>query len=253
MSQAENKQPVARYAIRLGDDALITGQRLCEWSGQAPTLEEDLALANVGLDFLGRTRMLYGYAGSITGQDEDELAGLRDVSAFENLLLVELPRGDFAFTMARQYLLDAFEDLFFAALQRSTDTNLAAIAEKTVKEVRYHKRRSLEWMRRLGLGTDDSRQRLQAAVDELWGYVDELFAMDQLEDALLTDGVAVDRAQLAAPWRSEVDAVLNDVGIRVPGSDWQVSGGRTGVHTEHLGHLLSELQFMQRAYPGASW
>ena len=189
----------------------------------------------------------------MTGQHEDELASLRDVGAFENLLLVELPRGDFAFTMARQYLLDVFEEAFFAALQHSTDEQLAGIAAKTLKEVHYHKRRSMEWMRRLGLGTGESRSRLQAAVDELWGYVDELFAMDDLEQQLAAQGVAVDRTALDAAWRGEVQAVLSDAGLTIPGSDWQVSGGRAGVHTEHLGHLLSELQFMQRAYPGSSW
>ena len=245
--------PVAHYAMRLGDDAVISAQRLCEWCADAPTLEEDLALANVALDFLGRTRMLYRYAGSMTGQSEDEIACSRDASSFENLLMVELPRGDFAFSMARQYLIDVFEELFFAALVDTTDEELAGIAGKAIKEIRYHKRRSVEWMRRLGLGTEESNQRLQAAIDELWGYVDEFFAMDNLEQQLLADGVAVDRAVLRDAWQSDVCELLEAVGLAVPGSEWQVSGGRAGVHTEHLGHLLSEMQFMQRAYPGLSW
>ena len=247
------QNPVARYAVRLGDDALIAGQRLCEWSSRAPTLEEDLALSNVALDYLGRTRMLYAYAGELTGVDEDQLAGARDCDQFENLLMVELPRGDFAFTMARQYLLDIFEHLFFAHLCDSADERLAAIAGKAVKEVRFHERRSLEWMRRLGMGTQQSLARLQTAVDELWGYVDELFAMDELETDLAAQGIAVDRSLLAERWREQVTHTLTDVGVQVPGSDWQVIGGRAGVHTEHLGHLLSEMQFMQRAYPGLDW
>lgn len=244
---------VDRYAMRLGDDALIYGQRLCEWCAAAPTLEEDLALANVALDFLGRTRMLYSYAGGITGQTEDEIACARDAASFENLLMVELPRGDFAFSMGRQYLIDVFEELFFSALIDSTDEELAGIAGKAIKEILYHKRRSAKWMRRLGLGTDESRQRLQAAIDELWGYVDEFFAMDDLEQQLLAEGVAVDRTVLRDAWQREVCELLEAVGITVPGSEWQVSGGRAGVHTEYLGHLLSEMQFLQRAYPGLSW
>lgn len=248
-----NQNPVARYAIRLGDDALILGQRLCEWSSQAPTLEEDLALSNVALDFLGRARMLYGYAAEISGADEDALAFTREERQYENLLLVELPRGDFAYTMMRQYLLDAFEASFFAALCRSRNAALAGIAAKTVKEVDYHLRRSQEWIRRLGLGTDQSRQRLQAAADELWGYVDELFETDALEQSLLEQGIAVNRGAIQEDWRTTVTGLMTASGITLPDSTWRVTGGRQGQHTEHLGHLLSEMQYMQRAYPGQQW
>ena len=244
---------VARYAVRLGDDALVLSQRLCEWSSNAPMLEEDLALSNVALDYLGRARMLYGYAGGMLGRSEDELAFLRDVNEFENLLMVELPRGDFAFSMVRQYLLDEFEARFFAVLAASRDETLAGIAAKTVKEVRYHQRRSSEWMRRLGLGTEESNARAQAAVDELWGYVDELFAMDELEEGLVADRIAVDRSALEAPWREAVESLMAHAELSVPEHGWRVTGGRQHVHTEHLGHLLSDLQFMQRAYPGLSW
>jgi ring-1,2-phenylacetyl-CoA epoxidase subunit PaaC len=244
---------IAAYATRLGDDALVLSQRLCEWSSNAPVLEEDLALSNVALDYLGRVRMLYGLAGERTGRSEDELAFLRDVMEFENLLMVELPRGDFAFTMVRQYLLDEFESVFFTALLTSRDEVLAGIAGKTVKEVQYHKRRSVEWMRRLGLGTQESNRRAQQALEELWGYVDEFFVMDALEHRLVEQGIAVARDTLEQPWRAAVAALLAETDLRQPAGDWQVLGGRDRMHTEHLGHLLSEMQFMQRAYPGLNW
>ena len=248
-----NSGQISQYAVRLGDDALITAQRLCEWSSRAPTLEEDLALANVGLDYLGRARMLYSYAGELLGKTEDQLAYLRDSREFENAMIVELPCGDFAFTMVRQYLLDEFESRFFIALADSTDGRLAAIAQKTGKEVTYHLRRSLEWMKRLGLGTTESNDRSQQALDELWGYVDELFEMDALEESLMQSGVAVDKATFRTDWDAVVKATLLAVGLSVPSHDWQVRGGRSGVHTEHLGHLLTELQYLQRAYPGLAW
>ncbi len=246
-------QQIARFTTRLGDDALILGQRLCEWSSNAPTLEEDLALSNVALDFLGRARMMYGYAAELQGGSEDELAFTRDEREYENLLLVELPRGDFAFTMMRQVLLDLFEVRYFHALTRSADPQLAAIAAKTVKEVDYHCRRSRDWIRRLGLGTPESQRRLQAATDELWGYVDELFEVDELEQHLIGLGIAVDRATLESDWRAEIEQLALACNITLPDAPWQVSGGRQGVHTEHMGHLLSELQYMQRAYPGLQW
>ncbi len=248
-----NWNPIARYAIRLGDDALIHGQRLCEWSSRAPTLEEDLALANVALDFLGRTRLLYAYAGTQGAEDEDTLAFTRSEAAYQNLLLVELPRGDFAFTMLRQYLLDVFEEAFFNALCGSADTQLAAIAAKAVKEIDYHLRRSETWVTRLGQGTEESLQRLQNATDELWGYTGELFAMDALELELAEQGIAVNRSALQDAWQSRVAAHMRAAHLAVPTSPWQVSGGRQGCHTEHFGHLLSEMQYLQRAYPGATW
>ena len=247
------QQRVAQYATRLGDDALILGQRLCEWSSNAPTLEEDLALSNVALDFLGRARMMYGYAAELQGTSEDELAFTREERQYQNLLLVELPRGDFAFTMMRQLLLDVFEIRYFQALTHSADQRLAAIAGKSVKEVQYHCRRSRDWIRRLGLGTQESQQRLQAATDELWGYVDELFEMDELEQHLIGLGIAIDRGALESEWRAEIEQLARACNITLPDTPWQVSGGRQGLHTEHMGHLLSELQYMQRAYPGLQW
>ena len=253
MPVTDLQHPSARYATRLADDALITGQRLCEWSSRAPTLEEDLALSNVALDFLGRARLLYTYASELTGLDEDELAFTRDEQQYENLLLVELPIGDFAFTMMRQYLLDTFEQLFFTALRHSSDTQLAGIASKSVKEIAYHRRRSSQWVRRLGLGTVESHQRLQDATDTLWGYVDEMFEVDELEQQLIADGVAVDRRPLKATWHASVAQLFNESELQVPDDSWQVNGSRRGVHTEHLGHLLSEMQYLQRTHPGLQW
>jgi ring-1,2-phenylacetyl-CoA epoxidase subunit PaaC len=255
MSHMGDKEAVRQYAIRLGDDALILGHRLSEWCSRGPFLEEDLALTNVALDFIGRARMFYAYAAELSGgaSTEDDLAYLRDCQEFTNRLIYELPRGDFAFTMARQFLVDSFNVLFLDRLQSSADASLAAIASKVLKESRYHLRRSREWMLRLGLGTGESHSRLQHAVNELWGYTSELFAIDELECGLVTGGIAVDCAALQADWNREVGQTLGAAGIELPDSAWQVSGGRQGKHTEGLGYLLCELQFMQRAYPGLQW
>jgi ring-1,2-phenylacetyl-CoA epoxidase subunit PaaC len=247
--------PVSQYTLRLGDDALILGHRLSEWCSRGPFLEEDLALTNVALDYIGRARMFYGYAAELSdgASSEDDFAYLRDCREFSNLLIHELPRGDFAFTMARQYLVDVHSVAFMEALQSSSDTTLAAIAGKALKESRYHLRRSRDWILRLGGGTQESRKRLQHAVDELWGYTPEMFEMDALEQALANEGIAVDLALLHKPWDLEVGSTLAAAAITIPEENWQVSGGRQGKHTEWLGHLLSELQFVQRAYPGLEW
>ncbi|MCZ6831852.1 MAG: phenylacetate-CoA oxygenase subunit PaaC [Gammaproteobacteria bacterium] len=247
--------PVSQYAVRLADDALILGHRLSEWCSRGPFLEEDLALSNVALDYIGRARMFYGYAAELSGDDrsEDDFAFLRDCRDFGNLLIHELPRGDFAFTMARQYLVDVHSVAFMTDLQSSTDATLAAIAGKAVKESNYHLRRSRDWMLRLGGGTEESHRRLQHAVDELWGFTPEMFEMDELEKSLAGQGVAVDVSRLQPAWDTEVRATLAAANMSIPEEDWQVSGGRQGKHTEWLGHLLSDLQFMQRAYPGLEW
>ncbi|WP_116366048.1 1,2-phenylacetyl-CoA epoxidase subunit PaaC [Parahaliea mediterranea] len=248
-------QATADYAVRLGDDALILGHRLSEWCSRGPFMEEDLALTNVALDYIGRARMFLGYAAQLRGGEctEDTLAYQRDCREFTNLLINELPRGDFAFTMVRQYLLDEHSLLFLDQLGRSSDSELAAIAGKAIKESRYHQRRSREWMLRLGDGTEESQRRLQNALDDLWGYTPELFLMDELETALYELGIAVDRAALQAPWQAAVHSVFSETAVTVPSGGWEVVGGRTGYHTEHLGHLLSDLQFVQRAYPGCQW
>jgi ring-1,2-phenylacetyl-CoA epoxidase subunit PaaC len=255
MPDMNAKEGITKYAVRLGDDALILGHRLSEWCSSAPFLEEDLALTNVALDFIGRARMFYSYAAELTGGDctEDSFAYLRDCRDFTNLLIHELPRGDFAFTMARQYLVDEYNMRYMERLLDSADETLAAIAAKAIKESRYHLRRSRDWVVRLGDGTDESRARLQSAIEDLWGYIPEMFEMDELETGLADAGIAVDSAALKAGWESAVRATLAEATIELPEGDWAVRGGRQGMHTESLDHLLSDLQFMQRAYPGLQW
>lgn len=247
--------PLFQYTLRLADTALILGHRLSEWVGYSPVIEEDLAFGNMGLDLIGQARALYSYAGEIEGQgrDEDALAYLRDASDYRNILLVEQPNGDFAVTMARQLLYAAFALPQFEALTRSTDATLAAIAAKAAKEMAYHLRHSAEWMIRLGDGTEESHARAQSALDELWPYVGEMFEVDPIERALIEAGVAVDPAALRAAFDKTIDDVLAEATLSRPRDGYMQTGGRGGRHTEHLGHILSELQFMQRAYPGATW
>lgn len=254
-TSAQTTEAVRKYAVRLGDDALILGHRLSEWCSYGPFLEEDLALTNTALDYIGRARMFYAYAAELAadGSTEDSYAYTRDCRDFTNLLIVELPRGDFAFTMVRQYLVDAYGLAYMEALQQSADATLAAIAAKAVKESRYHLRRSRDWMLRLGDGTEESNARMQRAVDDLWGYTAELFDQDDMERELVVAGIAVDAPALRAHWERSVKATLVESALTEPAGDWAVRGGRQGMHTEHLGHLLSELQFMQRAYPGLEW
>lgn len=255
MADTNSEQAIKQYAVRLGDDALVLGHRLSEWCSNAPFLEEDLALTNVALDFIGRARMFYSYAADLSGGDcsEDSFAYSRDCREFSNLLIHELPRGDFAFSMARQYFVDEYNLLYMERLLDSTDTTFAAIAAKAIKETRYHLRRSRDWMLRLGDGTPESHERLQSAVAELWGYIPELFDMDDLERGLAREGIAVDSAALKPAWYKAVSVTLTEATVELPQSSWEVKGGRQGIHTESLGHLLSELQFIQRAYPGLQW
>jgi ring-1,2-phenylacetyl-CoA epoxidase subunit PaaC len=243
------------YTLRLADNALILGHRLSDWCGHAPMLEEDLALANMGLDLVGQARSFYDYAGKIEskGRDEDTLAYHRDTIDFRNVLLVEQPNGDFAVTIVRQLLYAAFAEPYFSALSRSNDAMLAAIAAKAVKEMAYHLRHTAEWTIRLGDGTDESRRRAQAALDDLWPFTGELFETDEAERGLITAGVAVDPAPLRAVWNQTLDPIIAEATLVRPPDAWMQSGGRAGRHSEHLGHLLADLQFLQRAYPGATW
>ena len=252
---SDTAKALVDYAIGLGDDALILGHRLSEWCRNGPFLEEDLALTNVALDFVGRARMLYTYAGELEGKgrDEDAIAYLRDSREYTNLLINELPIGDFADTMARQFLVDAFEVEFFTALTRSADATLAAIDAKTVKECRYHLRRSQDWIIRLGDGTQESHRRVQHGLDRVWGFSHELFTMNEAEQNLAAIGIAVDRATLKNAWDETVNAVLAEATLTLPDTDWSVQGGRDGIHTEYLGLLLAEMQFVQRVYPGLEW
>ena len=247
--------PLVLYTLRRADDALILGHRLSEWCGHAPMLEEDMALANMGLDLLGQARELYSYAAKIEGRgnDEDKFAYLRDVRQYRTLLLAEQPNGDFARTIARQFFYAAFSDLYWRAMMTSTDATLAAIAAKSEKESAYHLRHSSEWAIRLGDGTAESHGRAQAAVDELWSFTGEMFEADDSERSLIKAGIAIDPAALRPRWLKTVSGIVNEATLAMPSTDWMQKGGRSGRHSEHLGHLLSELQSMQRTFPGASW
>jgi ring-1,2-phenylacetyl-CoA epoxidase subunit PaaC len=255
VSISVNESPLVLYALRRADDALILGHRLSEWCGNAPMLEEDMALANIGLDLIGQARELYTYAGKVegAGNDEDRLAYLRDVRQYRNLLLVEQPNGDFARTIIRQFLYSAFADLYWRAMMTSPDATLAAIAAKSEKESAYHLRHSSEWVIRLGDGTDESHRRAQVALDDLWAFTGELFHVDDSDRNLSADGVVIDPERLRSAWRATIDDVLKTATLTLPARDWMQKGGRSGHHSEHLGHLLSELQSLQRSFPGATW
>jgi ring-1,2-phenylacetyl-CoA epoxidase subunit PaaC len=244
-----------RYALRLGDDSLVLGQRLGEWCGKAPALEIDLALANFGLDLIGQASFLLAYAGEVegAGRDADRLAFHRDVMDFANCLLVEQPNGDFARTIARQFLFSAWRAALFEDLAASADPTLAGVAKKAVKETAYHLRFSREWMARLGDGTDESRRRLIDGLDWCWRFVDELFEADAVSDALVAAGVAPAPADLRVRFDAAVDETFAEAGLERPAARRAVVGGRTGRHGEHLGHLLAEMQFLPRAYPEARW
>jgi ring-1,2-phenylacetyl-CoA epoxidase subunit PaaC len=256
-------QQLFQYLLRLGDSPLILAQRLGEWVGKGPIVEEDMALTNVGLDLLGQARLWLSYAGEVearfaaTPRDEDQLAFLRDAGAFRNLLIAEQPNGSFADTTARQFLFDVWHVLALRALSGSREARIAEIAAKAAKESAYHVERSGDWVVRLGDGTEESHAKMQAAIDGLWVYTGEMFAPDATELALIDAGIAVDVRLLVAPWRQHVDAVFTEATLRAPDGLWMHGGGgrggKQGVHTEHLGHLLAEMQFLQRAYPGAQW
>ena len=247
------------YLLRLADSDLVLAQRLGEWVGHGPALEEDIALTNIGLDLLGQARLWFAYAGEVearfegTGRSEDALAFLRDSGEFRNLLLVEQPNGSYADTMARQFFFDVWHGLLLAGLTGSRDARIAEIAAKAQKEVAYHVERSADWVIRLGDGTDESHARMQAAINDLWMYTGEMFEADETDRALADEGVGCDLAALAQPWREAVAAVLGEATLTVPRAEFMQRGGRRGVHTEHLGHMLATMQSLQRSYPEATW
>jgi ring-1,2-phenylacetyl-CoA epoxidase subunit PaaC len=243
------------YALRLGDDSLILGQRLGEWCGHAPALEVDLSLANFGLDLIGQAILFLGVAGAVEGKgrDADRLAFHRDALAFRNCLAVEQPNGDFAQTIARQFLFSTMQVALFDGLTASAEPRLAEIAAKAVKEVRYHAELAADWVIRLGDGTEESRTRMIDGFDWFWRFVDEMFEMDATERMLAAEGIAVDRATLRAGFDVQVNIVLREATLPLPEYPRAVLGGRRGHHSEHLGHLLAAMQFLPRTYPDAVW
>ena len=245
-----------QYLLRLGDNALVLSQRLGEWCGKGPALEEDMALTNVALDLLGQARLWLGYAAELVGEgaDEDSLAYLRDAEQFRNLLLLEQPNGSYADTLVRQFFFDAWHALALQQLRVSKDPRIAEIADKALKEVNYHLRRSSDLVVRLGDGTDTSRTMMQAAVDGLWTFTGEMFTPDAVDSLAIAAGYGFDPSGLRAEWLAYVREVLDEATLKLPSPEaWMQKGGKQGQHTEHLSRMLSEMQVLQRSHPGASW
>lgn len=245
----------SQFLLRMGDNTLILGHRVSEWCGHAPVLEEDIALANTALDLIGQTQMWLGLAGEIDGgKSADELAFLRDAWDFRNVLLVEVPNDDFGRTLMRQFLFDAWHSIMLGRLMKSSDEQVAAIAAKASKEVSYHLERSSETVVGLGDGTEESHARMQEALDYLWPYVGEMFISDEVDTEMLAAGIAPNPADLREEYDALITRVLTEATLTIPDSRFAHKGGRDGrMHTEHLGHLLTQMQWLQRAYPGASW
>lgn len=249
------RDAATQYVLRLGDTCLILGQRIAEWCGHAPVLEEDIALTNMSLDLIGQARALLTHAGQISGlgHDEDQLAFLRDERDYLNPTLVELPRGDFAFTVLRNAMVATFLKLMWQRLSASSDAELAAIAGKALKESRYHQQHACDWVVRLGDGTDESARRLKAALGQLWRYSAELFEDDAIDEQAAASGLGPKWSELQTDWRAEMAALLAAVQLPVPADSVYRSTGRRGVHSEHMGFILAEMQYLQRAFPGGVW
>jgi ring-1,2-phenylacetyl-CoA epoxidase subunit PaaC len=247
--------PAVQYLLRAGDSALILAQRIAEWCGHAPALEEDIALANMGLDLIGQARALLTRAGELegAGHDEDQLAFLRDERDFRNVTLVELPRGDFAVTVLRNTIMATFFKLLWEKLDSSSDAELAAIAGKAVKEARYHQQHAADWVVRLAGGTAESRRRLDRAIGQLWPYTAELFASDAVDAHAARTGLGPRWGDLQQAWQAEMALVFEEAGLALPQATAFLSTGKTGVHSEHMGFILAEMQYLQRAYPGGVW
>lgn len=247
--------PLFEYLLRLGDDRLVIGHRLSEWCGHGPILEEDIAMANMALDFVGHASALLKLAGDVEGQgrDEDALAYHRDAVDYRNVLMVELPKGDFAYTMVRQFLFDAHSVLVWDALANCGHAELAAIAAKCLKEDKYHLRHSSEWVIRLGDGTEESHTRAQNALNDLWRFTGEMLSSDAVDADVASHGIAIDRDAINSRWHTMVNDVLSRATLAIPTDGAHNTGGRLGRHTEHLGHMLAEMQIVARSHPGATW
>jgi ring-1,2-phenylacetyl-CoA epoxidase subunit PaaC len=257
----KSTEHLINYTLHLADNALILSQRNSEWTGHGPILEQDIAISNIALDMIGQARLFYQYAAQLVNESvkdngvatEDSLAYLRDARDFKNCLLVELNKGDWAVSTLRQFFFSTYQFYLYRRLQHSSDTTLAAIAEKALKEVTYHLRWSAEWVIRLGDGTEESNSRIKEALQQLWPYTAELTTAADYETALVAQGIAVDIDSVKEEWTGRVKEVLDEATLQMPGNEWMQSGGKQGMHTEHMGYILAELQFMQRAYPGAEW
>jgi ring-1,2-phenylacetyl-CoA epoxidase subunit PaaC len=255
-----DKSDLMNYSLHLADNSLIMGHRLSEWTGQGPMLEQDIAISNIALDLIGQARNFYQYAAEIINSDkfveknttEDDLAYLRDAGEFKNLLITELPNGDWANTMGKIFFYSTWQFYFYQQLIYSSDKQLSAIAEKSLKEVTYHVRWSSEWIIRLGDGTEESRQRMEKAITNLWPYTGEMFIPGAFESNL-ENKVCIDVKSIRNDWLNKVKIILEEATLSLPGNGWMHSGGKKGIHTEHLGYILAEMQFMQRAYPGLEW
>ena len=245
--------PQVQYLLRIADTALVLAQRTAEWTGHAPVLEEDIALANIGLDLLGQARGVLTRAGELTGHDEDQLAFLREEREYRNVTLVELPRGDFAATVVRNTIMATFFKQLWARLGESADAEVAAIAAKAIKEARYHQQHSADWLVRLAQGTDESLLRVRGAIDELWPYTSELFADDGVDEAAAQSGLGPRWSELKDAWSREMQAILDEAQLVIPAVTPFLSTGKRGVHSEHMGFILAEMQYLQRAFPGGVW
>ena len=251
----ESKSSLVDYCLRIGDTSLILSQRLGEWCGHGPILEEDIALTNIALDLLGQSREFLTYAGQVEGKErsEDDLAFFRGEREFRNFLIVEQQNGDFGQTVLRQFLVGTFQFYFFEKLMKSKDSTLAALAEKSLKEVAYHVRHSSEWMKRLGDGTIESHQRMENAIDALWLYTNDMFVMNEEDIKLVNTGIAVNLPEVKIHWEKKVKDVFEKATLLIPENSFMILGSREGKHTENLGHLLAEMQSLPRAFPGAQW
>lgn len=251
----EKQKALFEYCLRLADSSLILGQRLGEWCGHGPILEEDIALTNIALDFVGHATAMLQYAAKVEGKDrtEDDLAYMRNEREFRNVLLVEQPNGDYAKTIARQFLFDTYQYYYYEALQKSKDETIAALAEKSLKEITYHLRHSSQWVLRLGDGTAESHERIQTAINDLWAFTGDLFDMDEADTCLIKEEIAVDLKPIKEKWFNHVSEILKKATLQIPAQTFMQSGSREGKHTEHLGYLLAEMQYLSRTFPHAKW
>ncbi|RAR47564.1 ring-1,2-phenylacetyl-CoA epoxidase subunit PaaC [Flavobacterium lacus] len=246
---------LVQYIFSIADNSLILGQRLGELCGHGPSLETDIAMTNISLDLFGQVRSYYQYAAKLIGNDEteDTIAFLRKERDYKNVLLVEQPNRDFAYSIARQFLFDLYHLLLLEELQNSSDATLSAIAKKSIKEVSYHTRFSSDWIRRLGDGTDESHNRIQTALNDLWVFTDELFHQTDAEKAMVSEGIGVDVTQLKEAFYKRVNTILEESTLQTPTIEYFQKGGKQGIHSEHMGYILTELQYMQRTYPNMTW